>query len=91
MTAPPPAMLLRSGGLSRLHETAMGDSSVTHATAGRHIADGVERLIVGHDLEDVTGRRIAEPDAGRYGNSEIGPVLDARHRRTVDELGPRSR
>jgi hypothetical protein len=64
----------------------MRETAVRHAMPGGDVADGVERLVVGDDLENVARSRLAEPDAGGHGDPQIRPILDARGGRAVDEL-----
>jgi hypothetical protein len=57
-----------------------------HAEAGRDVADGVERAIVGDDLDDVVGTGAGQPHPGRNGDPQVAPVADADGRRAMDEL-----
>src|SRR6185503_15302997 len=47
-----------------------------HAEARRDVTDGVERLVVGDDVDLVARPRPGEPDAGGDGDAEVAPVAD---------------
>ncbi len=52
-----------------------------------HVAHGVERAIVRHDLEYVPRTRAGEPHARAHRDAKVAPVADAGGRRAVEQLG----
>jgi hypothetical protein len=61
------------------------------AQAGCDVADGVEGVIVGDDLDAVAGTGVAQPDSGGDTDAQVTPILDSGGRRTVNELRAVSR
>ncbi len=60
--------------------------AILHAETRRDVTDGVERLIVGDDVDHVPRPRTREPDAGGDGDPQIAPVAYAGRWRAVDEV-----
>jgi hypothetical protein len=67
-------------------ERAIREAPVLHAEARGDVADGVERLVVGDDVDHVAWPRAGEPDARGDGDTEVAPVADAGRRGAVHEV-----
>ena len=68
-------------------QRAVRQPAKRHAEARRHVADSVERAVVGHDLDHVARPRPGQPHAGGHRDPEIAPVAHADRRRAVHEPG----
>jgi hypothetical protein len=82
------ALCLGHGLATVLLQATIGQATELDPQARRDVPHGVERTVVGHDLDEISGAGRGQPDPGGNGDAKVAPVANARRWGAVDEVSP---